>query len=74
MRNIGAVRFAIAPYGSEERQKSAKRIARLAYRRYAKQRDLQVVDIVFSSHQRKFLIVNITSTVERFRYLPRELI
>ena len=53
---------------SDDRKQKADQVARIAYEKYANRQNLKAIYVVFSSHQKKFAIVDVTSTVESFQY------
>lgn len=58
---------------SEDRKVLADQIAPIAYWMYTDRRALQTIDVVFSSHERKLAVVDVTSTVDRFAYVAEEI-
>jgi len=53
---------------SEERNIVADRVARIAYDEYSNRESLETVHVAFTSYQRKFLLVTISTTIESFQY------
>jgi len=58
---------------SQFRKLVADKVAQMAYEKYTNRKKLEIVYVVFSSHEKKFAVVEITSTVETFQYSPTEL-
>jgi hypothetical protein len=58
---------------SHNRKLVADKVSQMAYERYTNRKNLEIVYVVFSAYEKKFAVVEITSTVETFQYSPKEL-
>lgn len=58
---------------AQSRNLAANKISRMAYERFTNRQKLEVVYVVFSAHEKKFAVVDITSTVQMFQYTPKDI-
>jgi len=57
---------------SQDRKLTADKVAQVAYEEYTDRQKLTIIYVLFSSYEKKFAVVEMTSTVEMFEYSPKD--